>query len=620
MRTLCLFLLITGLLAGGLAIVVRSGTDSEPRLSECFSPSPRAPQRETERAPAPAPIIQRRDPERKAVPPWARLEHPTYVEKYVDMLARARSSEPGPVQLGRSRPEGVLLRPWDAGEMRRVTITPFPEGLDRDGVSFEVVPDRSREWSGRFARAPFPELSLEPGDYVVRVDGKPCVPSGSVDWLLVLDLAEAPPIGLCESSNGDPITYTRSRWYRPEEAGYVADDGVVLTRAQVNELRARVLASRPKPGESVHEILAQPDDYLASLGITDDVIARRLATIRAACVHVDWTDPDGNAPEIPAELDELFALDALKRHLVGYLLREPGENWALSLELPGEPWIHLCTSSNAPDALPWYVAVEGERWYALDRELSWAVLELAPADGWMRGRLEEQRGWRETIWSMPWIWGDIPKRVNEALAQLSYQRLPGWAELEGRFQLENASLRPTARPALPFGSLSVTRPGTIDVVHLDPDWADHSSWTDVVAAYERAERAATSQPWLASWKEKNRGRIGVIFPTGIDPLERLASVAAEAWEDAGMGGAPEFALRFARPIRVPDGGTKDWGCGLGVLSAKGDLLILESDSPSGPLASEGLRDSRIDRTQRYGVVRPGSAPEIRTRADRPSPR
>jgi hypothetical protein len=501
----------------------------------------------------------------------------------------------------------VLLRPWDAGVAHTVTITPLPEGLERDRASFEVVPEEPRGSSGWFARAPFPELSLEPGDYVVRVDGRPCIPSGSMDWPLALDLAEEPPLGLSECRIGDPIISSRSRWYRPGEAGYVSGDGTVLTRGRVNELRARVLASRPSPGESVHEILAHPGAYLASLGITDDVITGRLATIRAACVHVDWTDENGNAPEIPAELDGLFAL-------VSYLLREPGEDWALSVELPGEPWIHLCTSSNAPDALPWYVAVEGERWYALDRELSWAVVELAPADGWMRARLAEQRDWRETIWSMPRVWGDIPERVNEALAQLGYERLPGWAELEGRFQLEIALDRPTQEPALPTADLTVTRPGTIDVVHLRPDWSDHSSWTDVVAAYERAERAAGRQPWLARWKRENRGRIGVYFPLRIEHLERRASAAAEAWEDAGIGGTPAILLSFSvsSGMHTPEGRPTSIGCGRGVLSEEGDLLILESRTRHGPLGSEWLREPGAEAT-RYGVVRPGAAPEIRTR-------
>jgi hypothetical protein len=239
------------------------------------------------------------------------------------------------------------------------------------------------------------------------------------------------------------------------------------------------------------------------------------------------------------------------------------------------------------------------------------VVELAPADGWMRAQLEEQRDWRETIWSAPGIWGDIPKRVNEALAQLGYERLPGWAELEGRFQLEIALDRPTPEPALPTADLTVTRPKTIDVVFLRPDWNDDEDWTDVVSAYERAEHAAEAQPWLARWRRENHGRIGVFFPPGIEHLVRLAPVANEVWEREGLDGTPEFALYFS--FSIPGGGMGDVNCGLGVLSAKGDLLILRSNSPRGPLASEGLFNSGIDRTQRYGVVRPGAAPEIRTR-------
>jgi len=250
---------------------------------------------------------------------------------------------------------------------------------------------------------------------------------------------------------------------------------------------------------------------------------------------------------------------------------------------------------------------------ALDRGLAAALVDLAPTNGWMRAQLEEHRDWRESVWSTPDVWNDIPQRVNEVLTRINYQRVPGWAGLEGRFQLESTSARPTSEPRLPTATLMVTRPGTIDRVLLRPEWNDDLDWNDVVAAYERAERAASTQPWLARWKRENQGRIGVFFPLGIDQLVRYASVAAEAWEETQIGGTPEIALLFSFQSSLPDGRVMNVGCGQGVLSAEGTLLILQSNSTRGPLASDGLLNSGIDLTQRYAVVRPGAAPEIRTR-------
>jgi len=550
------------------------------------------------------------------------FERPLPVEQELDLRARARRDAGDSVRCGADLPTDVVFPPAREGERATVRVMPFPDVPGGERTATVDVTGRAG-WGGRLVPFPDlrPELRPESRGCEVRVDGFLCTatPHGvGKQLLLALDRPDDAPVLSSEVSAGCFVTVQRQRWFRPDGAGFVADDGTLLTHAELERLRARVLASWPAPGETVHDVLEEPTAYLADLGITDERIEREVATIRATCVDERWSDPAGDAPAIPAELDGLFAPDALKHLLADYLLRRTNrgtDDWVYTVELPGDPWIWAGSCSLSPDLVPWYVIAGTKGWYSLDRDLSRALVELAPADSTIRERLDRQRDWQACIWSDPAVWSPVARRVNEALGRQACRRIAGWDELSRCFDVAVPPiLRPGTEPRLPATSLPVARPGTIDTVLVRCDWDEAWTWRDVVAAYRVAETAASAQPWLARWKERSGGRISVFVPLRADHLSRYREVASELWAEAGLEGTPTVAVGFGFSVRAPDGSERGVSCGGGVLSTRGDLLILDSNATRGPLADEGLMNSRCSDTGRYAVVRRGGAPEIRTRA------
>jgi hypothetical protein len=618
-RTLCLLLVIVGLLAGTLAIVTPPVEDSEPAPITYPEPWTNRPD------PNPETSEPRVDPPQ---PPW----HPrslqrasrnlSGLEHHLDELARFRSMPFGPIRIDHvHRVTGAILERTDERRPRTVTIQPWSEETAGDpGLSFQVVAEPGQTFFDRFVVAPFPELGLPPGDYAVRVDGQPCiVPTYPADSQLMLfpkGPAETAPVSVVEHISGCFTSESRGRWYRPVGDEYVAEDGACLTRAQVEDLRRRVLASSPGPGESLGELLDHPDAYLASLGVTDEIIESHLATIRAACSGTGWKDAHGNAPELTAGMNELFDLHALKARLVDHLLQAPDESTnllSLTIEIPGDPWIHMGTDSNGPDMVPWLVVAGEKRWSTVDRELSRTLVDLTPAEGWVREKVESRQNWRDTAWGQASTWGSLATELNEALSHTSLELVPGWAGLRGRFKPGHVATGPRSGWTLPSMDLSVTPPGVIDTLYLRPGWNDHWTWTDLLNEYERAERAAEAQPWLARWKQEAHGKIAVFLPRGGDHFGRSwAPVTAALWKEAGLEGAPDYAIAL---MSHPDGISPgmDMYIGKCALSEAGELLVLESNTSRGPLAGQGLAMDYPQGNAKYAVVRPGSDPEIRSR-------
>ncbi len=617
-RTLGFVLLAAVLLAGTVAIVVRPVVESESQRDD--GPRQVADSAELESGGS------RVEPPEPARPVWHRAPFvrlsstPLYVERLVDELARLRSSPRGPFHVGpQVRLTGVMLEPTDLGRARTVTITPWPEERGSDPVlTFQVAAGRDWRLAGCFVGGPLPDLELPPGQYAVRVDGVPCVlPSYPGDdgwWLFPQGPVEAASIAVVEHTSGCAGSQSRGRWFRPVGEEYVAEDGACLTRAQVEQFRSRVLASSPQPGESVPELVEHPDAYLASLGFTDEVISARVATIRAACTDARWKDAQGKAPELPAEVDGLFDLHELKARLVDYLLQARNgstQQTSLCIELPGDPWIHLGTDSSGPDAVPWYVVAGGRRWYCVDRELSRYLAVLDAPGGWFQPILDASRNWRDTVWSNPQAWGSLPAELNEALARTGLERVAGWAEARRRFQVDRLDNDPRPDRVLPPMELRVTHPGTIDTLYLAPDSNEQLDWTAVLSQYERAEQAAAAQPWLAAWKQEQQGEISVFLPLHIDHLSGWASDARRLWSSAGLEGTPDVAVTF--DCRFAEFNGNRLCSGLGVLSDKGDLLILQSHTSRGPLFGKGLSKFQGDSDTGFAVVRAGAAPEIRPR-------
>jgi hypothetical protein len=618
-RTLCIVFVIVGLLVGTLAVVTPPVEEPDSTEITCSEPWTNRPDPKAERSEP-----QLDPPE----PAW----HPSALRRasselphgvsLLDELARLRFSSDQPIRFGAGGPvTGLMLEPVDAGKSRTVTITPWPEERGSDPVlSFQVVAGTRPTFVGRFVVAPFPELGIPPGEYAVRVDGRPCVvpdfPEDAKSLLFPQESAGTAPLSVFERSSGCENSSIRGRRFRPVGDEYVADDGACLSRAQVEDLRRRVLASSPRSGESLGEFLARPDAYLASLGITDEEIESHLATIRAACLDPRWKDANGNAPELPAGVDELLDLHALKTRLVDHLLHPPRmstEDWSLTIEIPGEPWIQLGTESFGPDAVPWHVIAGRNCWDTVDRELSRALVELAPTGGSARYRVEKLRNWRDTVWAQPDAWGTLAAELNDAASHRSLELVPGWAGWRGRVQVGKVDTQPRARGTLPPMELSVKNPGTFDTIEFRPGGNEHWDWTDLRREFDRAERAAAAQPWLARWKQENHGQIAVLLPMWSDSMSTdRAAITVRLWKQAGIERTPEFALTFAYRVSV------QWRdveveAGRAALSGAGDLLILESNTPDGPLAGRGLSRSCLEADGNYLVVRPGSAPEIRAR-------
>jgi hypothetical protein len=159
-------------------------------------------------------------------------------------------------------------------------------------------------------------------------------------------------------------------------------------------------------------------------------------------------------------------------------------------------------------------------------------------------------------------------------------------------------------------TLRVREAGTIDEVLLRPEH-DDQDWNDVLAGYGLAEELASTQPWLARWKEKSGGRIAVFLPAGIHDLSDRHSIL-ELWEEVALGGTPELALSFR--LKTSVGMARNYfNGGLGVLSTDGTLMILRSSGTHGPLAGVAPPGTRFRATGHYGLVLPGGDLEVRVR-------
>lgn len=427
------------------------------------------------------------------------------------------------------------------------------------------------------------------------------------------NMPAARPLVVTEHMSGCILSGDQVRSFAAMDEEFVDADGAILSAADVEELRARVLASRPGPGESATEILRSPGDYLESLGFSDDVIARHVPALRRLCAG-DWKDQKGEPLEQHAVLDELFEIDHLKHVLVDHLLRAPDRStttYQTVIELPGEPRIFLGTESNSPDLIPWYVVAGGERWYLLDRELSRALVDLGPEQGWIRSCFEHTEDWRSTIWSDLVVWYALVPASNAALARVSYQLVPGWERVEARYKVGEPSQPRPGSPRLPRLDLGVRKTGTIDRVLLRPGSQCYSDWNDVLADQARAEQAVSAQPWLARWKgATGRRGLSLVLLSDVEACLDESSVY-ELWEDLALEGAPEFILVFEGVGKI-QGRQVHHGVGRGVLSTQGTLLILNSSGVRGPLSGAVPPITRFQDTGRYGLVLPGGELEIRT--------
>jgi len=532
----------------------------------------------------------------------------TWVDPILEDLGTLRSARP---------------RPLDAREVGALTGVVVPDTNPGDPCTLELVqidgdgPElpvwkgeiQGADQDGRYglhAIRPLPKLTVGPGAYRLRVGGFECVVSSSGPYgeraLFPLQPARSADLTIVELSSGCLSSLTCSNRFRAVRDGYVDDEGCSLSREDVAALRNRVLASRPGPAGTLEKIFDEPDDYLASLGITDEVLSAHIPAIRAVCVAKGWNLPGGSMHGIPAELEHLFTPGQLKLRLATYLLRVSSgstQRRGVLVDIPGDPWIRLGTGSDAPEFVPWFVVAGAERWYTLDRELSQAIADLAPSAGGMRPSLAHERDWRESVWSNARAWQDLRTEVDQVLSRRQFESIRGWPEMEKRAVPEKWTSQPFR--FLPTMELRPTTPGVIDTLLVRPGSNADGDWTDVASGYDLVARAASTQPWLQRWKVANSGHLSVFLPRGHEDLASRRVIAVRAWREARLPGSPQFFLSFDTFLG-PDAQGRIH-CGLGVLSEDGTLLILESRSARGPLASKVPVSSPLD-PRLFGVVRP----------------
>lgn len=392
------------------------------------------------------------------------------------------------------------------------------------------------------------------------------------------------------------------------------EDGQLgMTQAQLDTLRACILGSRPQLGGDAPSIHQNPGPYLERAGLTDQVLDDALPAIWKACVSERWVGPNDPLPEVPAELEPLFTPDATRRRMRDYLCRtQPGysdRSWVV-VTLPGEPRIYLGTSALRSKTVPWYVNVAGAQWYCLDREVSRALFPLASLLLPL-GRLEGPACWPLSVLTDPNEWPILRAQVDEFLCEARYQRSAGWDEVARDFRVVDLRPRPTTEPWLPALTLIAHEPRPIERVVLHAKTNDELDWNAVLAFHRRAERAVEAQPLLARWvaHHRHRDRISLSLPAGINDLVRSEGFSTELWKREGLRGNPEFAISLQyRPLpREPEIHLTASMC---AMSAQGDLIIVTSQGPRGPL---GKTHASLCNNGVFGVVGANGVAEIRER-------
>lgn len=528
----------------------------------------------------------------------------------VERLFRALQREPGPIHFDPQRRwSGVLI---ENGARGTLTITPSGVQDARtthiELVSGEPSPMLDRCWAW------LEVLDLKPGSYDVRFEGRPCIEAPDLflegRWLVASPFDPGDVLVVAERDTGGRHPRYRLRTHHRTPSGFTAADGTHFPQGVVDDLRARVLASRALPGESVGEILAQPTAYLDAQGFDAETITAHLPDIRRACVGT-WIDRDGRALPLPEIADPLFEIDSLRRSLAMYLLGTPTDLTSMCVTLvglPGDPPIVVGTSSANPDFVPWYVAVGYERWHSLDRGLSLALLELALPDSCKHPQFESTQAWRTTLWDDPVVWYPIRKALEKLLSFEGHRLVAGWNAVAERFEPDLPRHHRRNRPGLFALNVDVRSQGPLDRIWIGADNHPELDWLDVAEVFAACEKAVSAQPWLEAWTRERGIHLTAQVPLDLDPI------SSSLWSATLPDTSPAFAVSFEVESFF-EGKRRRQSVGRGVIAADGTLLIMEALPRAGLEDVLGVPMFEHGSPKQMVLVEPGRAPVLRHRVE-----
>ena len=312
----------------------------------------------------------------------------------------------------------------------------------------------------------------------------------------------------------------------------------------------------------------EPEDVLAQVGVTREVVAAARDHIFANAVSRALADENGALPPVPPDLEYLFGYD----HLAPLLRRELVDGLAstnirsITVTFPGDPPLVVKSISQTPWMLPWHVTHGDREWRVADPAISRALLPLADPTGPNARLLDGEEYWTKTLWTEPvWFWRRaIGAELDAALSEDIYVQLAGYAELVPRLRIESAySGSVNLQPEALFIELESYARSPIDAArwwNFLEDGVPTATWHDFLAMHERATRAVERETWLLDWKAAGPNRTLSLEVTGTGGLsESMPEIFVEPlWRDARFAGRAELELKLYRD--------DDW-CGTVFLSS-----------------------------------------------------
>ncbi len=318
-----------------------------------------------------------------------------------------------------------------------------------------------------------------------------------------------------------------------------------ITREAVEEIRRLLLSSR-----------GEPDDLLASVGITPASIASHRDQILRSAAPEMWKDPSGAPPVLTPELEHLLTFEYLSPHILREL---KSENWGsttsfeFGVVLPGRPLVTVSSDGLVPWMLPWTISHGEETWSVADIEVSKALLKLADPNGVCAKLMDGTSYWSEGFWTDRSLWDRlVGTKVNRALSMQECRSLPGFSRFSERFEIEDVSSGSIGlQPHALFCEITARTPKLIDSArwwNLIKDDEFASDWEEFLRVYDAANAAVEREGWMRKWKLVGKNRTIGLNAVGARGYSenKLDFFVLPAWKDAGFAGDPQFELSLRR--------------------------------------------------------------------------
>jgi hypothetical protein len=374
--------------------------------------------------------------------------------------------------------------------------------------------------------------------------------------VIVLSLAWIAAVAVAPNPQGSPPpieVHTAFRTCRRhgDETHAWTFDGERYRRAARSLTPGDVRAIR----QTLLDAPAEIPELLATVGVTPEGVAADRSTIVAAALPDFWT---GGHPEdlaLAPEQEALLAYDAIAGRAADRLLgrnRDSVASFLFEVTLPGDPAVHVRSTSEVPWMLPWTITAGGRTWTTPDVRVSRAMLRLADPDGPLTSLLDGSSYWPDGFYADSSFWWFQGEPIDSALCEEVCAGLPGYEAASRRFRIETAraGTSPGAEDFEILLRLAPTEAGLIDAV----DWSIPTagadawcSWDDLVDLYDRALAVVSGQHWIADWKVADERHRVVLATIGASGMTRDASrrQVDRAWRHAGLPGEAELELHLS---------------------------------------------------------------------------